>query len=279
MSLTVNGPTNAQPPTGLRVSSMVGNVVTFRWDPPAIGPAATGFVLEAGLTPGSVLASLPLGSVPSFTVDSPSASYFVRVHSLAGADRSAASNEIAVHVGVPVPPSAPANLLATVAGDTLTLAWTNTFGGAAPTGLVVDVAGAVSGSLPIGLSDSLAVGGVPPGTYTLSLRAVNGAGVSPSSNPVTVTFPGACSGAPLPPSNFLAFNSGNVLFLAWDTASSGAAPSSFVINATGSFVGSVPVTGRAVSGAVPPGTYNLSLQAANACGTSAATAVQTVVIP
>jgi len=120
----------------------------------------------------------------------------VRIHTLAGADRSAASNEIAVHVGVPVPPSAPANLLATVAGDSLTLAWTNTFGGAAPTGLVVDVSGAVSGSLPIGVSDTFAVAGIPAGTYTLSLRAVNGAGVSPSSNAVTVTFPGACSGAP-----------------------------------------------------------------------------------
>jgi hypothetical protein len=222
---------------------------------------------------------LPLGSVPSFTVASPSASYFVRVHSLAGADRSAASNEIAVHVGVPVPPSAPANLLAAVAGDTLTLAWTNTFGGAAPTGLVVDVSGAVSGSLPIGLSDTLAVGGVPAGTYTLSLRAVNGAGVSPSSNAVTVTFPGACSGAPLPPASFLAFNSGNTLFLAWDTASSGPAPSSFVIGVTGSFVGNVPIGGREVSGVVPAGTYNLSLQAVNACGGSAFTAVQTVVVP
>jgi len=279
VSLTVNAPTSAQPPNGLRVSSMVGNVVTFRWDPPAIGPAATGFVLEAGLTPGTVLASLPLGAVPSFTIASPSASYFVRIHTLAGADRSAASNEIAVHVGVPVPPSAPANLLATVAGDSLTLAWTNTFGGAAPTGLVVDVSGAVSGSLPIGVSDTFAVAGIPAGTYTLSLRAVNGAGVSPSSNAVTVTFPGACSGAPLPPANFLAFNTGNTLFLGWDTAATGPAPSSFVIGVTGSFVGSVPIGGREISGAVPPGTYHVSLQAVNVCGGSAFTAAQTVVVP
>lgn len=279
VSLTVNAPTNAQPPSGLRVSSMVGNVVTFRWDPPAIGPAATGFVLEAGLTPSTVLASLPLGAVPSFTIASPSASYFVRIHTLAGADRSAASNEIAVHVGVPVPPSAPANLLATVAGDSLTLAWTNTFGGAAPTGLVVDVSGAATGSLPIGVSDTFAVGGIPGGTYTLSLRAVNAAGVSPSSNAVTVTLPGACSGAPLPPANFLAFSTGNTLFLGWDTAATGPAPSSFVIGVTGSFVGSVPIGGRAISGAVPPGTYNVSLQAVNACGGSAFTAAQTVVVP
>ena len=279
VAITVAAPTTAQPPTGLRVSSMVGNVVTFRWDPPAIGPGATGFVLEAGLAPGDVLASLPLGNVPSFTVAAPSASFFVRIHTLAGADRSAASNEIAVHVGVPVPPSAPANLLATVSGDALTLAWTNTFGGAAPTGLVVDVSGAATGSLPIGLSDTFAVGGIPAGTYTLSLHAVNGAGVSPSSNPVTVTFPGGCSGAPLPPANFLAFGAGNTVFLGWDTAASGPAPSSFVLGVTGSFVGSVPITGRAISGAVPSGSYTFSLQAVNACGGSAFTAGQTVVIP
>ena len=44
-------------------------------------------------------------------------------------------------------------------------------------------------------------------------------------------------------------------------------------------MGSVPIGGRAISGAVPAGTYNFSLQAVNACGGSAFTAAQTVVVP
>jgi hypothetical protein len=41
----------------------------------------------------------------------------------------------------------------------------------------------------------------------------------------------------------------------------------------------VPLSTRSVSGVVGPGVYNLSLQAINSCGASAATPVQTVVVP
>ena len=257
VSLTVGAPTLVHPPTGLRVSSMTGNIVTFRWDPPTTGPTPTGFVLEAGTSPSGVLASLPLGVEPSFTVAAPAGSFFVR-YTLAGAERSPASNEIELHVGVSVAPSAPTNLLATVNGDVLLMSWTNTFAGGAPTGLSMDVSGLVNGSLPLGLSDTLTLSGVPAGVYTLRLRAVNGSGTSPSSNPVTVAMPGACSGAPLPPEGFRASVTGNLLSVTWDTAASGPAPSSFVVNVTGHLVGAVPVTTRSVSAPVPAGTYNLS---------------------
>lgn len=279
VSLTVTGPTSVQPPTGLRISSLVGNVVTLRWNAPALGPVASGYVLEAGVTPGSVIGTLPLGPLPSLTLTVPNGSFYLRLRSTGAGGPSAVSNEIALNVGVPVPPSAPANLLGTVAGDTVTLAWTNTFAGAEPTGLVVDVTGAATGSLPIAVADTFSVGPVPPGTYTFRLRATNGAGASSPSNAVTLTFPGACTGAPLPPANFLAFTSGNVLSLAWDTAASGAAPGSFLLGVTGSFSGSAPLTGRGLTTAVPSGTYNLTLQAVNACGVSAPTAVQTVTVP
>jgi len=266
-------------PTGLRVSSLAGNTATFRWTPPAIGPAATGYVLEAGLAPGDVIGTLPLGPVPSFTVSAPNGTFYLRVRTVAGASVSPVSNEIALHVNVPVPPSAPASLLGTVAGSSLTLAWTNTFGGAAPTGLVLDVAGDLTGSLPMGLTDTFALPAVPPGSYTFTMRATNTAGASVASNPVTLTFPGGCTGAPLAPANFLAFNTGNVLSLGWDPAVSGAAPSSYVIDISGGFVGSVPSAARSISAAVPPGSYTFRVQAVNACGGSAFTTPQTVVIP
>jgi hypothetical protein len=44
-------------------------------------------------------------------------------------------------------------------------------------------------------------------------------------------------------------------------------------------VGSIPTPVKALSGAVPAGTYNFAVVATNACGVSAPTAVQTVTIP
>ena len=93
-----------QAPGGLFVSQVTGNTVTLRWDPPLGGPAPDGYVLEGGVTPGSVLASVPTGlSAPIFTFVAPTGSFFVRVHSLLGAARSGPSNEVPLHVNVAVP--------------------------------------------------------------------------------------------------------------------------------------------------------------------------------
>ena len=78
---------------------------------------------------------------------------------------SGVSNEIQVHVNVPVPPAPPAGLVGLAVGDALTLAWRNSFAGGTPSSIALDVTGAVSGSLPLGLVDTFAFAGVPPGTY------------------------------------------------------------------------------------------------------------------
>jgi hypothetical protein len=185
----------------------------------------------------------------------------------------------AVHVNVPVAPSAPADLLGLVNGSTLALAWSNTYTGGAPTSLVLDVTGAVVTSLPLGLNDSFSFAGVPDGTYTLALRAQNAGGSSPSSNAVTLTFPGPCSGPPLTPTNLLAYRVGNTVFVDWAPAASGPAPTGYRLDVTGSFAGSYATPARAMSGTVGPGSYTLRVVATNPCGVSAPTASQTVVVP
>lgn len=280
VSLTVSNLTTAQAPTELYVSSVVGNMVTFRWNAPVLGPAPTQFVLEGGIPSAPILASLPTGShAPIFTVAVPNGSWIARVHTLVGGEKSAASNEVAVHANVPVAPSAPANLLGLVNGTTLGLAWKNTFLGGAPSGLVLDVTGSLAASIPIGPAESFAFAGVPGGSYTLQLRAGNGAGLSGASNPVSVSFPGACSGAPAPPERFLVYRLGSTAHVIWEPASTGAAPSSYVVHVSGSFVGSFPTAARRVSSPIGPGTYHVSVSTVNACGTSAATAAQTLVVP
>jgi hypothetical protein len=150
--ITVQTPTVAQPPTVLRASSIVGDTITLRWTPPAIGPAPTQYLLEAGALPGEALASIPTGSpLPILSFVAPTGSFYVRLRTIAGGI-SAPSNEIQIHVNVPVAPSAPSDLVGTVNGSNVNLAWRNTFGGGAPTQLFLDVSGsanAASAATPI----------------------------------------------------------------------------------------------------------------------------------
>jgi subtilisin-like proprotein convertase family protein len=277
--ITVQTPTVAQPPTVLRASSIVGDTITLRWAPPAIGPAPTEYLLEAGALPGEVLASIPTGSpLPILTFIAPTGSFYVRLRTIAGSI-SAPSNEIQVHVNVPVAPSAPSDLVGTVNGSNFNLAWRNTFGGGAPTQLFLDVSGSANVTLPIGLTDNLTFSGVPAGTYTMSLRASNAGGFSASSNAITLTFPVPCSGPPLTPINFLAYNVGSTVNVLWDPAATGPAPAGFVLSVSGSFVGNAQTTSRVVSATAPPGAYGLSVVAINDCGVSAATPIQFVAVP
>ncbi len=136
----------------------------------------------------------------------------------------------------------------------------------------------MAASIPLGALDAATFDDVPAGSYTLSLRATNASGSSGASNTVTVTVPSACTGAPLTPANVLAYRNGNTLFVVWDPAASGPAPTGYVVHVAGSFSGSIPTTGRALSGAVSAATYNLSVVATNACGSSPATPAQVVTI-
>ena len=136
---------------------------------------------------------------------------------------------------------------------------------------------ALSINLPV--TETFSSAGVPAGTYTVSLRASNSAGVSASSNSVTLTFPDACSGAPNTPTSLRASKSGNVISVSWRLPASGPAPTAYSLIVTGTFVASLPLNVRSISGTVAPGTYNLSVVATNPCGSSGATAPQTVTIP
>jgi hypothetical protein len=167
-----------------------------------------------------------------------------------------------------------------VDGSSLALTWRNTFGGGATVSTVLDVSGSLSLSMPLGLTESFAFTGVPPGTYTLTVRSINAFGVSSAgSNPVTLSFPSACSGVPETPASFVAYRVGRTIFVSWDTPATGPAPASYVVSVTGSFTGSVPTSSRSVSGTVGPGTYGLTVAAVNPCGTGPASQPLVVLVP
>jgi hypothetical protein len=278
--LIVIPPAPVQAPIALRASSISGNLVTLRWTTSPSGARPTSFVVEGGVTPGDVAASISTNSpFPIMTVAAPTGAFYVRVHAIAGGERSAASNEIRIFVNVPTPPSPPADLVALVNESSLALTWRPTFVGGAATTHVLNVTGSVNASLPLGGAISLTFNPVPGGTYTLSVSAANAAGTSAPSNAVTVTLPGACSGAPLTPAGFLAYRVGSTILVVWDPPASGPAPTQYQLNVTGTFVGSFSTTALTLSGSAGPGSYDLSLLAANACGSSPATPPQTITVP
>ncbi len=280
VTITIEPIFTPQKPLDVYVSSVVDNTVTLRWTVPPTGPEPTDYELEGGTSPGTVIAALRTGSpFPIFTITAPSAVLYLRVRALAGDDRSEPSDEVRVVVNVPEAPSAPAGLAAVVQGSTVALSWRNTFAGGAPAAHPLAVGGAVTGSFSIGVADHMSLAGVPPGTYTIGLRAVNGAGASPASNVITFTVPQNCSGPPLPPANFLACKAGEALSAVWDPAGTGPASTGYIVNVIQPIGLSIPTPDRAISGMVPPGVYSLSVQATNACGTSAPASPQVVVIP
>ena len=164
-------------------------------------------------------------------------------------------------------------------GNSFGLTWRNRFQGGDPTSLLLDVTGAAVGSLPLLLTDNFTFDGVPPGTYTFRLRAVNRFGTGAASAPVTLTFPSACTGVPNPVVAFVAHAIGNTVYIKWRTPATGVAPTGYLLSVSGAFTGTFPVTGHELSGAVGAGSYTLSMVATNACGTSAAVPAQTVTVP
>ena len=68
----------------------INNLVSLEWTAPALGPAATGYILEVGSTPtsGNDIVTLPLGNVTSFSVNAPTATFYVRLRATNAAGRA-----------------------------------------------------------------------------------------------------------------------------------------------------------------------------------------------
>ncbi|MEP7118734.1 MAG: PQQ-dependent sugar dehydrogenase [Acidobacteriota bacterium] len=175
-------------PTGL-ASTVQGTTVTIDWSAPATGGTATGYVLEAGTTPGaSNVGVVPTTATTLGFAGVPTGQYFVRVRATNTAGTSAASSDLTVNVGC-TPPTAPATFITNIAGTTVTLAWDIAPG---TTSTIVDVGyapGATALTLPYTAPAAVVgVPNVPPGSYYVRTRAVNACGASAPSVERTVVI-------------------------------------------------------------------------------------------
>src|SRR6185503_8834854 len=129
---------------------------------------------------------------------------------------------------------------------------------------------------------SFSYSGVPNGTYTFTVRALNALGSSAPSNSVTLTFPGtsaSCTSAPLVPTSFFVSRTARVVSVSWQPPAGGPAATRYVLSVGGAASASFSTTSLSLSATAPPGTYMLSVRAVNACGESPASTSQTISVP
>jgi len=278
-------------PTNFRVV-MTGTTAVFSWTAAGSNTtgAATGYVIDAGFSPGATAISVPAGSGTSFTIPSvPPGAFYVRVRAINAAGSSPPSNEVVLGmsaVGVALP-EAPTGVQAFMQDGLLTMTWLQPLRGGPATGYIVEAGSATGltnvGSVPVTTGRSLTFPGVPPGFYFLRVRAINAGGASAPSAEVMIVV-GAVPAPPGAP-NFTSHSvSGNTVTLNWAAPTSGT-PTSYIVEAgsapglsnlavanTGSTATTVSFTG------VPPGTYYVRLRAVNAQGASVVSNERTIVV-
>lgn len=264
-------------PTNLRASVTAFNAA-FTWDPPSsvVGGAATSYILEAGLSPGTTIATAPVAGTSFVAPGVPPGRYYVRIRGVNGAGTGPPSTELVLDVlpGGSAPLLPPQNVSAFVTGSRLTLTWTPP-AGQAPTGYIVEAGTAAGlsniGTLPVSTT-SFWYEPVPNGVYFLRVRSRDGLTISTPSAEVMVVV-GAVASPPDPPLNLQYTAVGPTLTFQWLAPAAGT-PTSYVLevgSATGLsnlavFATGSPATSITFNG-VPPGRYYVRLRATNAAGT------------
>jgi hypothetical protein len=173
-------------------------------------------------------------------------------------------------------PTAPASLVASITGTTVSLQWQPSPGGAAARYLI-EVGSTPDasnlGRFNVGSATSTVATNVAAGTYYVRIRASAGGLISAPSNEVVVTVGASCASAPSAPGTVSSTVDGTSVQLSW-----GPAPgvSTYVLE-VGSTTGAsnlatfdlgTAATTFATSG-VAPGTYFVRVRGRNACGLGA----------
>jgi predicted phage tail protein len=293
-SVTVVEPSPIPGPPANFVVLTLGRTVAFSWTPASIGSPATTYVIEAGSGPGlSNLATLDTGGAgTSFSVPNvPPGTYWVRVRGANAAGPGAPSQDVSLVMGVSGGcvglPGMPVLLTPVVSGNNVSLTWSAPTAGGAPTSYVLG-AGTGPGLSNLALFSTHSTGtsfaaSAADGLYYVRVAASNGCGIGPVSNEVSFSL-----GAerPAAPSNLTwSVAPGGVVTLAWGAPLSGAAPTSYLLEAgsasglTNLAVISTGSAGTSFVTSAPPGSYFVRVRAVNGAGAGVASSEVLVVVP
>lgn len=180
-------------------------------------------------------------------------------------------------------PRPPTGLYAvSISGTNVTLRWTP------PTGVVpatdYDLEGGVSqgetlASIRLGSTTPLVTFAAPTGAFYVRVRAVSGAVRSVPSNEIRIFV--NVPTAPSPPTGLVGLVDNSAIALAWRNSFAGGAPSGIILDVSGSANASLPLglTDTFQFVGVPAGTYQFSLRATNASGSSLSSNAVTLTFP
>lgn len=278
------------PPTRPR-ARVQGSAVTIDWGVPSLGARPTGYVIEAGTSPGlSNLANGPTGSNATTIAGAglPPGTYYFRMRSSNAFGASAATEDQAFVIGgagCVAPPAAPTDLVAAVNGTAVTLTWR------APAGSIVSsfrlTAGTTSGGRELGTFDvgpattfSTAVAG---GAFFVTVQAANGCGLGPSTAEAAVIV-GTPVVPPTAPFALDATRTGSTVVFTWAPPSIGTGPFTYRLEA-GTAPGLSNLANVTLSSAlltvpgVPPGIYYVRVRAVGAGGVGPTGNEVTLVVP
>lgn len=186
---------------------------------------------------------------------------------------------------VPQPPS---GVMASISGTTVTMRWAPPAGGAGPVVDYVIEAGSTPGAVnvgrfSVGAAPSAVATNVAAGTYYVRVRAVSAAGESAPSNEIVVTVGSTCSGLPTAPGPLVSSVSGPSVQLSWGGSAGTVFTYIFEIGsrAGATDLGTIELgtTGTSYrADGVAGGTYFVRVRARNACGLSAPSNDNTVIV-
>ena len=280
-------------PTNLQALTTTFNVqLTWMAPTPSATGVATSYIVEAGLSPGTTIVSIPVSTSSYLAVGVPPGAYYVRVRGVNAAGVGPPSNEVVLVVAASGAslPEPPTNAVAFLSGGLLTMTWAPATAGGRPTDYLVE-AGTSTGAANVG---TLVVSGtaftytpvtpVPNGYYYLRVRARNAVGVSAASAESFVVVGGVLS-PPEAPTLADAVVSGSAVTLTWMAGRSPLPVTSYIIEA-GSAPGLANLatmnTGTAAPSqsfsGVPPGIYYVRVRAVNAQGVSVVSNERTVTV-
>jgi len=196
---------------------------------------------------------------------------------------------IAIYSGIasgPLRPNPPTNFTATAALSTVSLAWTPADSGGTAQRYILDVGTAPGvynlGSVTYpGSTTTVAIGGVPVGTYYLRVRAQNAIDTSLPSPERSVTV-GACT-APGVPGTLTGTSNLALVNLQWSAPATGITQGYRFSVGSGPglsnlSVVNLPASPTALAGPAPYGTYFVRVQATSVCGVSAPSNEVTLVV-
>ncbi len=260
--------------------TVAGQAVTGTWNAVA---GATGYRVEAGVSPAAMLGSQEVGAQTTFSIAAPQGVYYLRVLARNASGLGAPSNVVTVSVLSPQgPPPAPTNFSASVSGTTVTLS--SQLPSVSLTGLLLvggSTPGAAQAVVPLPVSPQNTLQNVPPGTYFLRQVAVSPGGASPPSNEIQVVVNAATCTAPAAPV-VSAQVAGSAVVLSWG-AVGGAAGYRIDVATTPGGAPMVsqtlgPQTTAVSNPSTPAGTFYVKVTAGNACGLTATSAEVTVTV-